>query len=53
MAEWSVWNYEEGQSIRVVCYTNDAKARLELNGKIVGEMKDYDDNTGIIDWDIP
>lgn len=53
MDAWSIWNYEEGQSIRVVCYTNAAKARLELNGKVVGNTKEYDDNTGIIYWDIP
>lgn len=53
MDAWPVWNYYAGQSIRVVCYTNVAKARLELNGKIIGETKDYDDRTGIIYWDIP
>jgi len=53
MDAWPIWNFEEGQSIRVVCYTNAAKARLELNGKPVGETKDYDDRTGIIYWDIP
>lgn len=50
---WSIWNYTEGQKIRVVCYTNAIKARLELNGKIVGEVKQYDEKTGIIYWDIP
>lgn len=53
MDAWPIWNYSEGQSIRVVCYTNAAKARLELNGKVVGDTKNYDDNTGIIYWDIP
>lgn len=53
MDAWSIWNYNEGQSIRVVCYTNAAKAKLLLNGKEVGETKDYDQNTGIIYWDIP
>lgn len=53
MDAWSIWNYEEGQSIRVVCYTNAAKARLMLNGSQVGDTKNYDDNTGIIYWDIP
>lgn len=53
MDAWPIWNYTEGQSIRVVCYTNAAKARLELNGKVVGDTKNYDDNTGIIYWDIP
>lgn len=53
MDAWPIWNYSEGQSIRVVCYTNAAKARLELNGKMIGDIKEYDDNTGIIYWDIP
>ncbi|WP_431241984.1 DUF4982 domain-containing protein [Flavobacterium sp. P21] len=30
-----------------------AKARLELNGKVVGETKAYDEKNGIIYWDIP
>jgi hypothetical protein len=53
MEAWSIWNYEEGQPVRVVCYTNARKAQLFLNGKPVGNVKDYDDNTGIIYWDIP
>lgn len=50
---WPVWNYNEGDLIRVVCYTNAAKARLELNGTVVGQTKDYDPKTGIIFWDVP
>ncbi len=50
---YPIWNYEVGEIIRVVCYTNAAKARLELNGKIVGEEKKYDEETGVIYWDIP
>lgn len=50
---WPLWNYNNGQTIRVVCYTNAAKARLELNGKVVGEEKKYDEKTGVIYWDIP
>lgn len=53
MDAWSIWNYREGQSVRVVCYTNAAKAKLMLNGEEVGQTKNYDDNTGIIFWDIP
>lgn len=49
----SVWNYEDGQPIRVVCYTNAAKAQLLLNGKKIGTPKAYDDKTGIIYWDLP
>lgn len=50
---WPIWNYEDGQKIRVVCYTNTPKAKLLLDGKEVGETKNQDDNTGIIYWDIP
>lgn len=48
-----IWNYTEGDTIRVVCYTNGAAAQLTLNGTKVGEQKPFDDNTGIIYWDIP
>ncbi len=50
---WPVWNYKDGQTVRVVCYTNTLKAKLELNGKMVGELKNYDQETGMISWDIP
>lgn len=53
MDAWPIWNYQEGQQIRVVCYTNSAHARLELNGQLVGQEKTYDDRSGIIFWDIP
>ena len=50
---WDTWNYEDGQMIRVVCYTNAAKARLLLNGEEVGAMTPFNDETGIIGWDVP
>jgi len=50
---WPVWNYREDQMIRVVCYTNASKSRLMLNDSQIGEIKEYDDKTGIIYWDIP
>lgn len=53
MDAWDLWNYEPGQLIRVVCYTNAPQARLLLNGKEVSQMKPYDDKSGIIYWDIP
>lgn len=50
---WPIWNYEAGEMIRVVGYTNAAQSKLMLNGKQVGEIKPLDDNTGVIYWDIP
>jgi hypothetical protein len=53
MDAWPIWNYREGQMIRVVCYTNAAKAKLLLNDREIGAVQDYNDETGIIYWDIP
>ncbi len=50
---WPIWNYHEGQMIRVVTYTNAAKAKLLLNNKEVGSIQNYNDETGVIYWDIP
>lgn len=50
---WDSWNYEPGEEIRVVCYTNSPKARLLLDGEVVGKVKYMDNETGIIHWDIP
>ena len=48
-----VWNYEDGQNIRVVCYANADEAELLLNGKVVGERQKYNDNTAVFGWDVP
>jgi len=48
-----VWNYEDGQSIRVVCYANCDEAELLLNGKVVGERQKYNDDTAVFGWNVP
>lgn len=50
---WPIWNYQEGQMIRVVIYTNAAKAKLLLNNQEVGAVQNNNDETGVIFWDIP
>lgn len=50
---WDTWNYQPGQSVHVVCYTNASSAALFLNGKQVGEKAPYDMKDGIISWDVP
>ncbi|MBQ2006463.1 MAG: DUF4982 domain-containing protein, partial [Bacteroidales bacterium] len=50
---WDTWNYQQGQSVHVVCYTNASSAALFLNGKQVGEKTPYDMKDGIISWDVP
>jgi hypothetical protein len=47
-----VWNYREGQTVRVVCYTNGTDARLLLNGQPVAQTAQYDEATGIRYWDV-
>jgi hypothetical protein len=53
MDAWPVWNYNPGDEVRVVCYTNCRQARLLLNGQEAGELKPYDDQTGVISWTVP
>lgn len=50
---WDVWNYEAGDIVRVVCYTNAPQARLLLDGAVVGEPKSIDPQRGFIAWEIP
>ena len=48
----ALWNYDEGQRVRVVCYTNAPAARLTLNGQPVGGEPTRDPATDILYWDI-
>jgi len=52
MSAPALWNYQEGEKIRVVCYTNCEEAELFLNGQQIGERKAYNKYTGIIYWDL-
>lgn len=47
-----LWNYQKGDTIRVVSYTNCETARLFLNGKEIGAEKSRDDETGVIAWNV-
>lgn len=49
----AVWNYEDGEMIRVVAYTNCSEAELFLDGERIGSRKPYDDSNGVIYWDVP
>ncbi|MFR9624318.1 MAG: glycoside hydrolase family 2 TIM barrel-domain containing protein, partial [Rikenellaceae bacterium] len=48
-----LWNYDEGQMVRVVAYTNCEEAELLLDGKVIGDKKPYDDSNAVIYWDVP
>lgn len=47
-----LWNFEYGDNIRIVCYTNCDEAQLVINGINVGDRKKYDDEHAIISWDV-
>ena len=47
------WNYEEGERVRVVCYTNAPSAQLILNDKPVDATPQRDPQSDIIYWDLP
>lgn len=53
MDAWPIWNYQNGESVRVVCYTNAASVDLFVNGILVDKEKSNRDENGIIYWDIP
>lgn len=48
----AVWNYRDGQQVRVVCYTNAPSARLFLNDKPIGGEPRRDEATDILYWDV-
>lgn len=48
----ALWNYEPGQKVRVVTYTNAHSAKLLLDGKEFGPETERDDAKGIIAWDV-
>ncbi len=48
----AVWNYEIGQRVRVVCYTNAPSAHLLLNGSPIGGEPKRDEATNILYWDV-
>jgi hypothetical protein len=50
---WPVWNYDKGEVVKVLAFTNSTKAQLMLNGKQLGDVKEYDKETGVFIWEIP
>ena len=46
------WNYNEGDKVRVVCFTNCQEAELHLDGKIIGERKPLNKESAMIWWDL-
>jgi len=46
------WNYQSGDSIRVVCYTNCDEVELYLNNNVIGKRQKRNTETGINYWDI-
>lgn len=46
------WNYKEGDSVNVYCYTNCDRATLYLNGVSLGS-KGQTDSTHVIVWQVP
>ena len=48
-----VWNYEEGQPVKVTSYCNTPYSRILLNGKEVGEKKPFNEETFATTWEIP
>ena len=52
MQNYHIWNYAEGDTVTVTCFTNAASARLILNGALVGEQP-YNREKAYLQWKIP
>ncbi|WP_372772800.1 glycoside hydrolase family 2 TIM barrel-domain containing protein [Mangrovibacterium sp.] len=50
---WPVWNYEKGEPVKILGFTNSPKAKLLVNGKQVGGPLEYNKETGVFLWEIP
>lgn len=48
-----LWNFNAGDTIQIVCYTNCRQAQLLLNGQNTGVQKEFDNEKGYITWEIP
>ena len=46
------WNYDEGDSVVVSCYTNAHMARLLLNGEEIGRPTMKNPRTGAVTWTV-
>ncbi len=47
-----VWNYQQGDTVLVNCFTNCDEAELFLNSRSLGR-KEMNDSTHIISWQVP
>jgi hypothetical protein len=47
------WNYHNGDTIRVVCFTNCDEVELTLNNNVIGKRQKRNAETGVNYWDIP
>lgn len=47
------WNYQMGDTVRVICFTNCYEAKILLNGKETKNSDNPDYNRGILSWEIP
>jgi hypothetical protein len=50
---WPVWEYVDGEDIKVVCFANTPFVRLTLNGRQIGEIAARDNEKGFVEWTVP
>lgn len=47
------WYYQEGQNVQATAYFNTPYVRLKLNGKQIGDVKEYNGDTYSASWTLP
>jgi len=48
-----VWRAEDGETVRVVCFTNCERVELTLNGRPLGAKELADAEGRVLTWDVP
>jgi beta-galactosidase len=48
-----LWNWQQGSSVDVTCYSNCDSVQLLLNGKEIGTKRMADALDGVLDWSVP
>ncbi len=47
------WNWQENQTVNVLCYTNCSDVSLTLNGTLIGSKPSSEARRGVLTWQVP
>ncbi len=47
------WNWPQGSTVTVACYSNCAEVQLTLNGRLLGSKRSAEAGEGVLSWNLP